>query len=80
MNTQTLGALAAELEAMHDMRFRVHARLLLVEAGCELMSLADSRLTPIANLLEGRERFFLRVHELEGRAKRSPEDVGFTTD
>lgn len=64
----------------NDMRFRVHARLLLVEAGCELMSLTDSRLTPIANLLEERERFFLRVHELEGRAKRSPESVGFTTD
>lgn len=63
-----------------DTRFRVQARCLLTEAGCELLMLNDPRLTPLAQILEERERFFLRVHELEGRQKRSPEDLGFTRD
>ena len=48
MNTQTLGALAAELEAMHDMRFRVHARLLHEGIGGIEMT---AKQTPLVDLM-----------------------------
>ena len=53
-----------------DTRFRVQARCLLTEAGCELLMLNDPRLTPLDQKLEEREQFYLKIHELKGRQKR----------